>query len=91
MRLYELVLVLKTSLSDVQRKKIFETIKGWLKEPKVKKEDQWGQKTLSYSLKKENTGFYVDLVFETDVIPADFEKKLLRTDEVLRHLLIRRK
>lgn len=113
MRLYELVLVLRSSLSETQRKKILDTIKSWLKPAspssprasvdarrveagqggpvKISKEEEWGQKVLSYVIKKESSGFYVLWSLEADLVPADFEKRLLMNENILRHLLIRKK
>ncbi len=91
MRSYELVLVLKTSLSESQQKKIIDSIKSLLKPVKMIKEDLLGQKPLSYPIKKEIAGVYIDWSFEMETIPSDFEKKLLVNENVLRHLLIRRK
>ena len=91
MRAYELVLVLKTSLSESQQKKILDGVKTLLKGVKKIKENVLGQKPLSYPIKNETAGVYIDWSFEMDSIPTDFEKKLLVNDDVLRHLLIRRK
>jgi len=91
MRTYELVLVLKTSLSEANRKKLVETVKGFLKDAKVKSEEEWGQKALSYSIKKEVSGFYLDFLLELEKVPADFEKRLMANEDILRHLLIKQK
>lgn len=92
MRLYELVVVVKTSLSDAQRKKFLESVKSWLKDVKITKEEEWGQKPLAYKIKREIAGVYHFFQMETDkVIPADFEKRILTNDNVIRHLLIRKK
>ena len=53
MRAYELVLVLRTSLSESQQKKILDSIKSLLKGVKTVKENVLGQKPLSYPIKKE--------------------------------------
>lgn len=91
MRAYELVLVLKTSLSEANRKKLLETVKELLKGAKIIKEDSLGQKPLSYSIKKELAGFYVDISFEMkEEMPKDFEKKLSVNENILRHLLLRK-
>ncbi len=83
-------MVLKSPLSDTDRKKFFENLKDWLKDLKIIKEDDWGQKPLSYSIKKEVNGLYVEVSFEGEVnIPSDFEKKLRTSDNVLRHLLLK--
>lgn len=92
MRLYELVVVLRTSLSEADRKKVLDQVKAWLGDVKVAKEEDWGQKPLAYKIKKEAAGVYHKMDLETEkVIPADFETRLLRNDSVLRHLLLRTK
>lgn len=90
MRLYEIVLVLKASLSDTDRKKALDSIKDQLTDLKVIKEDEWGQKPLAYTIKKELAGFYHRLHVEGEkAIPTDFETRLLRNENILRHLVIR--
>jgi len=92
MRAYELVLVIKASLSEAQQKKLIDTIKGWVGDIKIVKTDEWGKKPLSYPIKKEIAGVFLDWQLEAkESIPKDFEKKLLATEDILRHLLIRRK
>ena len=91
MRSYELVLVLKPSLTGVVRKKVLDAIKDDLKVLKLKEEKEIGEKTLSYKIKKETKGYFLDLWFESESVPEGFEKKLLNNDRVLRHLLIRKK
>ena len=91
MRLYELVLVIKTSLSETQRKKLVETVKDFLKDAKFTKEEEWGQKALSYPIKREVSGFYMDFLVELSELPKDFEKRLMANENVLRHLLLRSK
>ena len=91
MRNYQLVLVLKTSLSQANRKKFLENIKTLLKDAKFIKEEELGEKTLAYKIKRETSGFYVNYLFELkDELSKDLEKKLIATDDVLRHLLLRR-
>lgn len=92
MRSYEIVVVLKSSLGEQVRKKLVDTIKSWLKESTVVKEENWGQKILSYPIKKQTSGYYVFMTLESNTgLPADFEKKLLGNEQVLRHLVVRRK
>jgi small subunit ribosomal protein S6 len=91
MRNYQLVLVLKASLPDAQRKKVLETIKASLKSVKIAKEEEWGQKPLAYSIKRETAGFYLNYLLEAkDSFPLDFEKKLVAQEDILRHLLLRK-
>lgn len=92
MRLYDLVLVLRTSLTEAQRTKVVDQIKSWLGDVKIVKEDDWGQKPLAYPIKKEAAGVYLKFNLETEkTIPNDFETRVFRADGVLRHLLLRTK
>ena len=86
---YNLTLVLRSSLKDTERKKIIEGIKALIGKAKIA-EKEWGQKVLSYPIKKEVSGVFHNWVVESEeIIPMDFEKKLLNNDSVLRHLLLR--
>lgn len=92
MRSYELVLVIKPTLQETDRKKLIQTITSWLKDIKIVKEEDWGSKALKYPIKKELTGFYYDFILETEnSVASDFEKRLINQENVLRHLLIRTK
>lgn len=92
MRSYDLVVVLRPSLKDVERKKLIDGIKTALKGMKVAKEEEWGQKPLAYTIKKEEAGYYLLFKLETEeTIPAGFEQKLLTNENILRHLLLRTK
>lgn len=92
MRFYELVLVLRPSLSEADRKKLLQSVKDSLGDIKVTKEEEWGQKPLAYSIKKEVAGFYELFHLEGEQgVPDGFETSLLRNDDILRHLLVRTK
>ena len=104
MRTYELVLVLRSSLKEADRKKMLETIKDWLGKVKIAKEEDLGQKALAYPIKKEDSGHYFILHLESEDevvsasakhvkggVPDDLEQRILRHDSVLRHLLLRTK
>lgn len=92
MKNYQLVIVLKNSLEKDARKKFLETIKSWIKDAKFTKEEEWGEKALAYAIKRENSGYYLNFLFDIKDETAfsnDFEKKLAASDNVLRHLLLR--
>lgn len=92
MRTYELVLVARSSLSEKERTKLIDTVKGWLEDLKVSKEEVWGQKPLAYKIKREIAGYYYLLTLEGEKgVPSDFEKKVMGSDNILRHLLLRKK
>ena len=94
-----MVLVLKPSLKEADRKKLLTTIKDWLKDVKIKKEDDWGQKPLAYPINHEESGHYYMLAIEADPeiasgkpgIPKDLEQRIVRQDNVIRHLMLRTK
>lgn len=89
MQSYKLILVLKSSMSEADRKKFFETFKDWMADLKIVRQEEWGQKTLTYTIKKEASGFFVELHIEGDSLPSDFEKRLKTSDNVLRHMLLK--
>ena len=94
------MLVIRPSLKEADRKKLLTTVKDQLGKVKIAAENDWGQKALAYKIKKEDAGYYVMMQLEAadpkgsemqDVIPADFETRLIRNDSVIRHLLLRTK
>lgn len=92
MRKYELVVVVKSSVKDADRKKLLDTVKGWLNGMKFTKEEDWGQKPLAYEIRHESAGNYVMMQFEGENgVAKDFEQRLFQNDDVLRHLLLRTK
>ena len=92
MRKYELVVVVRPSIKEADRKKLLETIKDHLKEFKITKEDDLGQKPLAYTIKKEDAGYYTMMQFEGETgLTKDFEQRLIRNNDILRHLLLRTK
>lgn len=92
MRTYELVVVVRPSIKEADRKTLLETVKGWMKDVKVVKEDDWGQKPLAYPIKKEEAGYYTLLQLESETgVPTDFEQRILRNESIIRHLLVRTK
>lgn len=74
MRTYELVFIFRNE-EDLYKKGL-ETAKAELKKlgANVQKEEDWGEKTLAYPIKKRDRGHYTLLILEMDpskVIEAD--------------------
>ena len=89
--IYNLTLVLKSSLKEAERKKLVDSVKDLLGKAKIT-EKEWGQKPLAYPINHEVSGFYLNWSIDSEsVVPNDFEKRLLNNDKVLRHLLLRTK
>lgn len=91
MRLYDLVIIIRSSLSEKEKEKLLDNIKSWLGKVKIIKEESWGQKPLAYTIKKEISGIYQKFELEAESIPVELEKKLNTHENILRHLLLRRK
>ena len=91
MRSYELVLVLRPKVSEADKKKLLDGVKAWLGGLKITKEEDMGTKVLSYPIKKETSGIYLDFVLEGENVPLDLEKKVNANDNIIRHLLLRTK
>ena len=89
MRSYKLVLVLKSGQTKEKRDKVLSEVKKWL--GKTEKEDinEMGEQKLAYPIKREKTGNYVVLQFNSDTLEKDLDKRLTMRDDVLRHLLLR--
>ncbi len=88
MRNYKLIVVLKGDLPKEKKKKTLESIETWAgaKETKI---SELGEKKLAYTIKREKKGDYVAMQFDSENIATDFEKRLINSDDILRHLMIR--
>jgi len=91
MRNYELVFVLKPDLKEDSRKKVVDKIKNILKDLKAKKvkQDDWGEKELSYPIQKYKKGFYVQFNFSlSENKVSKLEEKIQLEEDIIRHLLL---
>lgn len=90
MRNYQLTLVLNSGLTEANRKKLLESIKGMLKDAKFSNEKDWGEKNLAYPIKRQNKGYYfnLDLSLEGD-LGKEFSRKIIAHEDILRYLLLR--
>lgn len=82
---------MRPSVKEADRKKLLDTIKEWLKDVKIQKEIDLGQKPLAYTIKKEVAGHYYQLMLEGESIAKDFETRLVRSEGIIRHLMLRTK
>ena len=91
-------MVARPSLKEAELKKLLDSVKDWLGKVKITKEEDWGQKALSYTIKKEVAGHYFMFQIEADSndygkgsLPKDFEARIIRQDNIIRHLMLRTK
>lgn len=90
---YELIYILTPKLSEDDAKKQMAVISKSIEKEagKVVLEDFWGKRELAYPIQKFTDGYYVisQFVAEAEAV-AKVEKDLKLTDEVIRHLLIKK-
>lgn len=84
-------MVARPTLKEADLKKLLETVKSWLGKVKIVKEEDQGQKALSYTIKKEVAGHYFMFQLEGESIAKDFEERVIRQDQIIRHLMLRTK
>ncbi len=95
MNQYELTLVFRSNVETEQRNEILERLKGYIQAgndaPAEITVKEWGKRQLAYPIKKEHEGYYVFM--ECDMAPQavnNLERNILYTDQILRHLVVRR-
>lgn len=91
MKKYELLYILRPDLDDESRNKAIEVLHGIITSNggKITKVDQWGLKTLAYSIKDQIKGFYVCVKFEADNAALNEFNRLGKINQnLLRHLIV---
>jgi len=84
---YEVVVIYPTSENEIAvEKSLSEKVKkhGF----DIKELDKWGVKNLSYSIKKQDQGYYLRMVVEGNSAGM-LDKDLSMDDKILRYLLVR--
>ncbi|KKR31883.1 MAG: 30S ribosomal protein S6 [Candidatus Gottesmanbacteria bacterium GW2011_GWC2_39_8] len=92
MNKYELTLILSVVLDTAGRKKLMEKLEKAVTDLKghVENKEEWGKKSLAYTLKKSNEGYYFIYKVSLDGKGAkDLNDKLRNEENVLRSLLIK--
>jgi len=88
---YNLTIILKSSLKEADKKKLIKKVKDLFEKAKITEKDL-GQKALAYPIQKEVSGIYVNMIIETETVATGDIEKILNTDtNILRYLLIRNK
>jgi len=81
---YELTFLTKEEIELKNIKDLIDSFKG-----KVTKEEKWGEKTLSYAIKKNRTALFYNFQFEIDKKNIlEFKNKLNSNEKILRYLLL---
>ena len=81
---YELTLLTKEEAELKNIKELIEFFKG-----KVIQEEKWGEKTLSYNIKKNRTALFFNFQLEMDKKNVlELKNKLNSNEKILRYLLL---
>ena len=98
MRNYEIMFVVRPTLSEDEIKKVASNFQKTLETngAKVNNVDAWGQKTLAYDIKVGNnvykSGYYFVLNIESsdDKAVKEFDRLALIINDIIRHLIIKK-
>jgi len=90
---YELGFILNPEVSEEQNSSILERIQQIVKtnDGQVVRINQWGRRRLAYPIEHQRDGFYVffDMILTPETV-SELDRNLKVTEEVLRHIIIRR-
>jgi len=92
-RRYEIVYIFDSALDEEGVKGILSRFHALLVTPDkpepVTQSNHWGKRTLAFSIKRRDTGYYVVEQFETEPrLLAEFERAVKLEDKVIRYLLV---
>ena len=90
MRKYRLTLLLRSGLTKEKKEKLLSSVKKWIGDTENTSETSFGEKKLSYPIKREKSGEYFVINLESEKIIPDLDKKLMMEEDILRHLMIRK-
>ena len=90
---YELGFILNPEVSEQQSNSILERIQQIVTnyDGQVVRVNQWGRRRLAYPIAHQRDGFYVffDMILTPETV-SELDRNLKVTEEVLRHIIIRR-
>ncbi len=90
---YELGFILHPEVSEEQSNAILERIQQVVNnhDGQVVRVSQWGRRRLAYPIRHQRDGFYVffDMILAPETV-SELDRNLKVTEEVLRHIIIRR-
>jgi small subunit ribosomal protein S6 len=93
MRKYEVMFIVKPTLSDEEKKNVISKFTKILTDNNatITNEKEIGQRELAYEIKDFKSGFYYVINFDTDSISAvsEFDRQAKNTSDIVRHLITR--
>lgn len=93
MRKYEIMFIVKPTLSEEEKKKVIDRFIKVLTDNKatIINEKDLGQRELAYEIKDFKSGFYylVNLEANDDAAVSEFDRQAKNTSDIVRHLITR--
>ncbi|MBS7020894.1 MAG: 30S ribosomal protein S6 [Firmicutes bacterium] len=91
MRNYEIMFIVRPTLSEEETKKVIENFKAILTNngAKIENETDMGQREFAYEIKKFKSGYYyvVEVSANDDAAIKEFDRLSLISNDVVRHLI----
>lgn len=89
---YESILIVNSNLDEAATKATIEKFTNMIAaEGTVESVEEWGKKKLAYPIKKMNEGYYVLVNFKSNPeFITEFERIIRITDEVLKHIVVKK-
>lgn len=95
MREYEVTIIVQPQLDDEARQALIERVSNWLTGEEENAEEpvanHWGLRQLAYPIRNFTEGYYV--LYEAKMDPGrvqDVERNIQYTEDILRHLVVRK-
>lgn len=93
MRKYEIMFIVRPTLSEEECKKVIKKFADVLtsNNAKITSEKDMGQRELAYEIKDFKTGFYYlfNLEANDDTAISEFDRQAKNTNDIIRHLITR--
>jgi small subunit ribosomal protein S6 len=90
--LYELVYIVRPTVDEQTLAAVKDKVEKFITSAggTISQRDDWGKRTLAYTIGKVTEGFYTVLQFDLPSTGVrDLERSLGLTEEILRHLVVR--
>lgn len=93
MKNYEIMFIVKPTLSEEEVKKVFTNFSNILTSngAKINESKELGQKELAYEIKKFKSGYYflLEIEAENNQATSEFDRLARISSDVIRHLIIK--
>ena len=92
MNSYEILFVIANALDDERKEAAIEVVKGVISDGgEVTRVEVIGTRRLAYPIEKKTEGYYVLVEFNAPTeLPKELDRKLRISDDVVRHIIVRR-